>query len=168
MTILFTRHVSNRNIAIFALMPAVGQWIWVTAEFIHLRQMLAASKLVIVDWDPSFLMMHIRIGIALAIAASSLFSTRVIGLLVAAIASVWVFAEYFSWYVWSSRIRGNLEHAEFSSMTPHALNLYGARWWNIAILILVITLLLWEIKLWIEVSRRKDFNSQGHQSKQAQ
>lgn len=63
---------------------------WSVATFVAFRRRIDTATMVIVDWDPSVFMMHIRIAIGLLLSVVGLFSRRVIGLFVSTLALVWV------------------------------------------------------------------------------
>lgn len=86
---------------------------WSVATFVAFRRRIDTATMVIVDWDPSVFMMHIRIAIGLLLSVVGLFSRRVIGLFVSTLALVWVGLEYLAWFFWSMRIRSKAEVETF-------------------------------------------------------
>jgi len=128
--------------------------VWFVTGFIGLRHRLDTATMVIVDWDPSVLMMHIRIGLALLISVVGLSSRRVVGLLLSALALVWVCVEYLTWYFWSIRLKSNAGLESFPASVTHASNLYGATPWNAVVLVLVIVALSWEIGRLIKLRKQ--------------
>ncbi|MGH9961419.1 MAG: hypothetical protein ACREBC_30540, partial [Pyrinomonadaceae bacterium] len=69
---------------------------WFVASFVAFRRRIDATTMVIVDWDPSVLMMHFRIGLALLISTIGLLTRRVVGLFLSLLAVTWVAVEYIS------------------------------------------------------------------------
>lgn len=130
-------------VLLIAAVAAVVHIGWFVASFIAFRRRLDTATTVVVDWDPSVFMMHIRIGIALLLSVLGFLSRRMVGLLMAMLALVWVGLEYVAWFVWSMRIRSNAEIETFPSSAGNALNLYGASVSNLVVLALVIAVLLW-------------------------
>ncbi|HEX8137841.1 MAG TPA: hypothetical protein VF544_09650 [Pyrinomonadaceae bacterium] len=94
--------------------------------------------------------MQIRIGLALVISAVCLWSRRAIGFFISAIALTWAGKEYVWWYLESLRRLKAMDLNDFSELkTPslqHVNNLLGATWWDIAVLIVIILLFIWQIK----------------------
>lgn len=137
------------NFAIGATAVAtLVQWFWFISSFIAHRHRVDAATMVIIDWDPSMAMMHIRIGLALIISVGGLWSRRTIGLFLSALGLAWAIGEYIGWYTWSSKVRVNTDVEHFPGAIADALSLYGATLWNAVVLVLIISVLLWEAK-WI-------------------
>ena len=126
---------------------------WFVASFVAFRRRIDVATTVIVDWDPSVFVMHIRIGVALLLSVAGLVSRRMIGLFVATLALVWVGLEYVAWFFWSMRIKSNAEIQTFPSLAGNVSNLYGASYWNVVVLVLVIAVLLWGILRLIKIAR---------------
>ena len=87
---------------------AIVHIVWFVSDFMAFRRRLDEATTVIIDWDPSVHMMHIRIGAALLISVGGLLSRRVIGLILTALALAWVGLEYVVWFFGpsgSSRMR---------------------------------------------------------------
>lgn len=140
------------NFALVAAgIAAVVHMVWFVASFIAFRRRIDAATMVIVDWDPSVFMMHIRIGLALLISIVGLSTRRVIGLIFAASALAWVGVEYVGWFFWSIRIKSSADIKTFSSSVPHALNLYGGTLWNAVVLVLAVVVLLLVIRQAIRI-----------------
>ena len=141
----------------FAMVAAglatVVHLVWLVTSFLGFRHRLDVATMVIVDWDSSILMMHIRIGVALLLSIVGLSSRRVIGLFLSVLALAWVGLEYLAWFLWSFRIKSNAGIDSLPSSAPHALNLYGATTWNAVVLALVIAVLVWEIRRLIRFGR---------------
>lgn len=127
--------------------------VWFVASFIVFRRRIDAASMVIIDWDPSVFMMHIRIGMALVLGFAALLSRRVIGLYLSALALVWIGLEYAAWFLWSIRIRSNAEVERFPSVIANAVNLYGATPWNLLVLVLVVAVLVWQIGRLLRIAK---------------
>lgn len=141
----FNSDAAFRFAMVAAGFATVVHLIWLVTGFLAFRHRLDAATMVIVDWDSSILMMHIRIGLALLLSVVGLWSRRVIGLFLSVLALVWVGLEYIAWFLLSTRIKSNAGIESLPSSVPHASNLYGATPWNVVVLVLVIAVLVWEI-----------------------
>lgn len=143
----------------FAMVAAgfatVVHLVWLGTGFLAFRHRLDAATMVIVDWDPSILMMDVRIGLALFLSVAGLWSRRLIGLFLSALALAWVGLEYFTWFLWSMRIKSNAGIESFPSSVVHASNLYGATPWNVVVLVLAVVVLLWEIGRLIKIAKSR-------------
>ena len=138
-----------------AALAAIVHLAWFAVWFIGFRERLSAAKIVIVDWDPSVSMMHVRIAVALIISVAGLFSRRAVGMFLSALALGWVGLEYAAWFSWTVRIKSNAGIETLPSSIPHASNLYGASPWNIVVLVLTIAVFLWETGGLIKVAMSK-------------
>lgn len=124
---------------------------WSVATFVAFRRRIDTATMVIVDWDPSVFMMHIRIAIGLLLSVVGLFSRRVIGLFVSTLALVWVGVSGLVLLVDEDQVEGGGRN--FSSSVSDFSNLYGASLWNLVVLVLVIAVLLWGTVRLIKVVR---------------
>lgn len=165
----FSRKLKSRLAYDSAFQFAIGaaglaafvHWLWLVSSFIVFSRQIDAATMVIIDWDPSVLIMHIRIGLALLLATAALLSRRLIGLFASAVALVWVCLEYLTWYKWSSRIKEYADIQEFPSSIPQAFDLYGGNGWNAAVLVLVVVVLSWEIRRTVSYVRLPEDESSG-------
>ena len=96
--------------------------------------------------DQSMIRMHLTIEGALIIAALGLLSHKVTGIVIAEMALLWVGIEYVGWFIWTRRTIEAAGLSEIPRYIPHAANLYGATGWNIAVLVIVAVLVVWELK----------------------
>jgi hypothetical protein len=126
---------------------------WFVVSFFAFRRRIDAVTTVVVDWDPSVFMMHIRIAVALLLSMGAFLSRRALGLFLSALALVWVILEYVVWFLWSVRIKANADIDAFPSSVPHALNLYGATIWNVVVFTMVIAALAWTIWCLTKIAR---------------
>jgi hypothetical protein len=95
--------------------------------------------------------MQKRIGLALIVSAVGLWSRRGVGLLISALALLWVGKEYLSWHLYSREFLSALNVSEFSQLHPeavrhHAGNLVYATSWDLIVLIVTVVLFAWEVK----------------------
>jgi len=138
---------------IIAAMTAVINAIWLTYRFAQLNSNPGSTSLVIVQIDPSVSLMLIRIGFGLLLAAVCLWYRRVASLVMSMAALIWVLIEYTGWYLWSASIRREAGVAG----VPGFLSFYGANAWNVAVIVIVLALLTWEVKtlvrFWVPVRR---------------
>ena len=141
----FTYDAAFNFALVIAGLAAVVHIVWFAVSFVAFRRRIDAATMVIVDWDPSVFMMHIRIGLALSFSVIGLWSRRVIGLFLSTLALAWVGLEYIAWFLWSVRIKASADIDALPSSVSHAFNLYGATPWNVVVLVLVIAVLVWEI-----------------------
>lgn len=167
MRITFSRKLGRELIARFnygaafdfamvaAGLATVVHLVWFLTSFAALDRRIAAAKMVIIDWDPSILMMQIRIGLVLLVSVAALWSRRVVGLFLSALAFAWAIAEYIAWRAWSIRIKANAGIEVLPGRVANALNLYGATPWNALVLVLVIIVFLWEIGWLIRIVKSR-------------
>lgn len=97
--------------------------------------------------DQSMIRMHLMIEAALIIAALGLLSRKITGIVISAMALIWVGIEYIGWFIWTQRTIEAAGLTAIPRFIPHAANLYGATGWNIAILVIVVALFVWEVKM---------------------
>jgi hypothetical protein len=147
--------------AISALIVATAlHWFLV---LVVLSKRMDMPQTVRVEWDVSLLMIQLRIGTALFIALAGLFSRRMVGFVFTSIALVWVLGEYVFWYFRSIKIQNMAGLVELPQSISHTLNLYGASWINIGVLVLVLLACL--TFLFSVSSRRKENASRIMNSK---
>lgn len=119
---------------------------WLLYSIADQYNRVARATMVIIDIDPSVSLMHIRIGVALLIAAVCLWFRRVVGLVISVAALIWVLIEYCLWFIWSANIQ---REAGITS----GFGLYGANGWNVAVLVIALVLFAWVAKallrLWV-------------------
>lgn len=127
---------------IAASLAALVHLVWFATSLLGKRTTLDAATIGLADWYPSVLMMHIRLGLALMISAGALLTRRVVGLILSALALVWICFEYLAWYFWSG-------HISFPAETS-ASNLYKVTPLNTVVFVLAFAVLLWVIKRLLE------------------
>lgn len=102
--------------------------------------------------DPSYLFMQNKIGVALLVIAAGLWCRNCTGFFISLLALTYVCGEYVWWYLDSLRWLREMGVDSFSQLPipdeiPHAGNLRGATWWNVAVLVITFSLLVWEIRI---------------------
>ena len=97
--------------------------------------------------DHSMMRMHLMIEAALIITAVGMLSRKVAGIVIAALALVWIGVQYAGWWIWTQRTIEAAGLTAIPSSIPHAANLYEATGWNVAILAIATVLFVWEIKV---------------------
>lgn len=105
---------------------------------------------------PQFLnSLHVVIATTLVVGAVGLWSRRVGGFFLCAFALLWVQIVYVWWYFNSLAFLRNSEVSSFSELPEiqHVLGLQGAAWWDLVVLVVTITLLLWQAKTLIATIR---------------
>jgi hypothetical protein len=99
--------------------------------------------------------------LAFLICLVGLLINRLPGLFLSILGLVGVLAGYAYWFSYSSRaLRALKEDVHLQKhpdlMPRHFMGLVGAGWWDIAILIAVLVVLVWQIKLLIGTLRHRD------------
>jgi len=123
--------------------------LWFTYNLGYLEGVVSTSQQHISGGDP-FMIKNGRIAIALIMAAVALWPCRTIGFLFSILALSYIGFEYVTWYQDSSRALRMLEFeswADFQDPSfPYVGKLRGAVWWNMVVLVISVTLLLWQLK----------------------
>lgn len=132
-----------RVAGIISALTAVINAILVVYHLVELRSRIRKTSLIIVQIDPPVSLMHIRIALALLLAAVCLMRRRVVSLLISVVALIWVLMEYGGWYLWSASIRRETGIVS----PPGLLGLYGANVWHVAVMAIVLALVIWETKI---------------------
>lgn len=140
---------SSRIPGVVSALTAGLNLLWIASYWGHILQLTRSSIAqggtgVLVD--QSMIRMHLTIEGALVIAALGLWSRKVTGIVIAEMALLWASIEYVGWFIWTRR---TIEAAGLSGIPdsiPHAMNLYGSTGWNIAVLVIVTVLFVWELK----------------------
>lgn len=101
--------------------------------------------------DQSVVRMYLIIEVALITAALGLLSRKVKGIVISALALMWVGIEYGGWFIWTLRTIEASGLKEIPSGIPHAGGFYGATGWNMAVLVIAAALFAWEIKTLIAI-----------------
>src|SRR6266568_2631353 len=86
LTARFTYDAAFSFAMVAAGLATVVHLVWLLNSFLGFRHRLDTATMVIVDWDWSILTMHIRISLALLLSVIGLWSRRVIGLFLSALA----------------------------------------------------------------------------------
>jgi hypothetical protein len=110
----------------------------------RIHQFFAAGGEALID--QTYMLMHLRIAVALLLSAISLWFRNTFAFCLSAVGAVWVAAEYWLWHLRSQRILVSAGIEHWPAGTPHALGLGGATDWNVAVLLLTLVLLLWQTK----------------------
>jgi hypothetical protein len=137
------------NVAIsVAILAATINSLWVIREIYdtHLMIERASAGGATICFAPDFHLMFVRIVIALLTSLILLSSRKMIGLCFSAFALLWILLEYFYWYVWSQNLLETSGRETFPEGMQHALGMSGATAWNAALLAIVSTLFIWELK----------------------
>jgi hypothetical protein len=106
--------------------------------------------------NQSVIRRDLTIEIALIIATISLLSRKLNGFLISLIALVWVVVEYIGWYVSTRRGIVAAGFTQLPAGMPRAWNLAGATPWNVVVLVIAISLLLWEARVVTQVLRSRN------------
>jgi hypothetical protein len=89
-------------------------------------------------------------GMSLLICTLALCTRRLCGLIVSIFGLLMAGFGYIVWFVYSRWLLKVLAEKSLyenqESLPPHPLGLVGAKWWNLVVLIMVASLLVWEIK----------------------
>ena len=117
-----------------ALQPIAGISILISPFFAMLQMFMVASFLVS------------------AIGLLTQMVRRRIGLVVSIIGLLCVLLGHVEWYLYTKHTLPDLERELLRAqrpdmIPPHPLGLIGARWWDIAILLCSVILLIWEVKV---------------------
>jgi hypothetical protein len=96
--------------------------------------------------DQTYMLMHLRIAVALLAAAISLWFRKTFAFCLSIFCAVWVLLEYWLWHLRSQRMLLYAEVPRWPEGTPHAFELAGATAWNAAVLLLTLLLVLWQMK----------------------
>jgi hypothetical protein len=99
-------------------------------------------------WDITIPWIRIRIAIALILAAITLLSRRIVGLLASVASLSWALVEYARWITMS-------REATLANGTSHTVGLFGIEWWGLVGLVFTIALLAWEAIILIRSGFKK-------------
>lgn len=142
-----------------AALAAIVHIAWFAVWFSGFRERIGAATMVIIDWNTTIVMMHVRIAVALIISVGGLFSRRLVGVFLSALALGWVALEYAAWFSWTVRMKSNAGIETLPSSIPHASHLYGASPWNVVVFVLTVAVLLWETGGLVKIAMSKRFQA---------
>jgi hypothetical protein len=114
------------------------------ARLFRIQQFFASGGEALID--QTYMLMHLRIAVALLVAAISLWFRNAFAFCLSIFCAVWVLVEYWFWHLRSQRILLNAEIQHWPAGTPHAFGLGGATGWNAAVLLLTLLLFVWQMK----------------------
>lgn len=101
--------------------------------------------------------MHIGIAVGLIVATIGLWSRRATGFLFSILALVWVCMVYAWWYRGTLHFLKNIEVTEYTKLHDPFFKemgiLRGASRWDVLILLMAVTLLLWQLKTLLRILR---------------
>lgn len=94
---------------------------------------------------------HLVIGLSLIINVVGLWSRKATGMLVSMLALMVAGVGYLMWYMYSYWLLNRLKATTFSQIpleaVPHyPYGLVSSGWWNVAVLVLIVALFVWEVK----------------------
>ncbi|MGH9970902.1 MAG: hypothetical protein ACREBG_24345 [Pyrinomonadaceae bacterium] len=139
----------DRLLPIVLTLTALAELVWLIFFWRDFQtQPSQMPKGVSINIDPSVSLMHVRIAVALVIAAIGTWVKKVAAFLLSFAALIWVIAEYGCWYEWSVAI--NRE-----SGFTHTYGLYGANPLNWTIIMVVSGLLVWELTMILNLGRAR-------------
>ena len=101
---------------------------------------------IIADSNLEFMLMKVRIGVALVLGAVAFCIGRLKGLAVSWIALAWIMIEYAMWWYRSYVLAKNAEAAEFSRIS-HLVYLSNATWWDVWIITITMIFLVYQLKM---------------------
>ncbi len=109
----------------------------------------------------SFALLQLFFVLVFAVCLVGLLIRKVPGLILSFLGLLGALAGYTYWYSFSSRAMRALEDDVYLKKHPdlfpqHMAGLVGAGWWDIAILLVVVIVLAWQIKFLISTFRHRD------------
>ncbi len=150
----------NKVIALTLLSTAILNSLWIINGLMDWSYSFKSKNGWAVEPNLTHILRQIYIDIGLIISFVVLYFHRMNGLFLSILALIYIQFEYLRWYIYSQKLKEQAGIFQFSE--PVIANLYGANSWHICILVLVVTMFVWETKIFIVFLEKQYRNNCTH------